>query len=83
MRLKQRNFAEAERFLGEAIGLARESEDPFGEAPAWRWLGMAFEQQHKSAEMTHAMEQARTLYRDIGMLHEVANLSQWLADNPA
>jgi tetratricopeptide (TPR) repeat protein len=76
--LKRHNHAEAERHFTEAIRLAQECEDPFGEAPAWRWLAHARTQQLRWDEAKAALAQARALYLKMGMAHEVTRCDEVL-----
>ncbi len=62
------------------IRLAHESEDPFGEAPAWRWLALTHWQQGRRAEARDTIEHARALYRTMGMAHEVVNIDALTAN---
>jgi tetratricopeptide (TPR) repeat protein len=70
--------AEAVRHFTEAIRLARECEDPFGEAPAWRWLAEAHAWQQHWDEAKAAITQARALYLKMGMAREVAQCDEML-----
>lgn len=77
---KRQDYAQAEQHFTEAIRLAQESEDPFGEAPAWRWLALTCWQQGKQAEAKDAMARAHALFQTMGMLHELANIEKRIAD---
>jgi tetratricopeptide (TPR) repeat protein len=77
---KREHYVQAEQHFTEAIRMAQASEDPFGEAPAWRWLAFAHWQQGKPAEAREAIAHARDLYQIMGMAHEVANTEKLTDD---
>ena len=74
------NVAERyEEAFDAAIRLAQTCKDPFGEAPAWRWLALADWQQGKHAEAREAMARACALFEKMGMTHEVAAIEKLTA----
>jgi tetratricopeptide (TPR) repeat protein len=77
---KRGQYAQAEQRFTEAIRTAQESEDPFGEAPAWRWLALIYWQQGKRVEARDALARAAALYQTMGMAHEMANIETMSAD---
>jgi tetratricopeptide (TPR) repeat protein len=69
---KRDDHVQATQLLEAAIQLARESEDPFGEAPAWRWLALDYAAHGSLDDARAAMSRAAALYGKMDQVHEVA-----------
>lgn len=62
---------EAERYGREAVNAARETEDKWAEAPAWRALGQALRAKGDEAGALEAFDAAIRLYADMRLPHEI------------
>ncbi len=80
---RRQAHARAEQCWSQAIELAQNNEDPFGEAPAWRWRAVNYAQQHDYARAREAMAGAIALFRSMGSLHEVLRSESEMAAWPA
>jgi tetratricopeptide (TPR) repeat protein len=80
--VKRNNHALAEWHFEEAIRLAQECDDPFGEAPAWRGLAMSHAQQGEFARARAAMGHATDLFRQMAMTSQASDCAQTAAAWP-
>jgi tetratricopeptide (TPR) repeat protein len=77
---KRGHHEQAAKHFIAAIQMAQACEDPFGEAPAWRWLALDYAQQGRFDEAREALASATALYQKMGQQHEIAR-NETLASN--
>lgn len=79
----QGRYAEGEQLCREAIAIGAAQQDQWALAPAWRALGELYLAAGQPHEATPALQQALTIYQQIGVTLEIEEIEALLATTSA
>ena len=76
----QGHYTEGERLCRDAIAVGESLQDLWALGPAWRALGELYLATAQPAAATDALQQALTIYRQIGVTIEIEQIAALLAN---